>query len=105
MLALLQLHFYTTEWRFQILALIVKYTFPGGYTLIRETRMYGSIHKHRKISSHKPFSFFSYTLQVKIGELVYIMVQFIFYYVMQNFTSLFLKKKKITFPILLSCIF
>jgi hypothetical protein len=60
---------------------------------MRETRMYGSIHKHCKISSHKPFSFFSYTLQVKISKLVYITVQFIFYYIMQNFASLFLKKK------------
>lgn len=90
------------EWRFQTLVLMVKHTFPGGYTLMGETRMYGSIHKHCKISSHKPFCFFSYMLQVKISELVYITVQFIFYYIMQNFTSLFLKKKH-KFLILLSC--
>lgn len=82
-----------------ILVLQVKYTFPGGYILMRETRMYGSIHKHCKISSHEPFSFFSYMLQVKMSELVHITIQFIFYYIMQNLTSLFLKKKhKIQIP-------
>lgn len=75
------------------LVLMVKHTFPGGYILMREMRMYGSIHEHCKISGHKPFSFFSYMLQVKVSELVYITVQFIFYYIIQNFTSLFLKKK------------
>lgn len=105
-LVLLQLHFSTIERRFQVQVLIVKHTFSGGYTLTRESRMYGSIHKYRKISSHKPSSFFSYMLQVKIGELVYITVQFIFYYITQNFTSLFLKKStKFKFPILFNCIF
>lgn len=88
--------------RFQILDLIGTRTFPGGYALMREMRMYGSIHKHRKISSHKPFSFFRYTFQVKISEPAYFTVQFIFYHIMQNFTPLLLKKKhKIQFLILL----
>lgn len=82
------------EGRNQISVLAIKRTFPGAHVLMRETRMYGSIHKHGKVSSHKPFGFFSYMLQVKTGEPLHVTVQFIFYYSMQNFTSLILKKKR-----------
>lgn len=93
------------EGRNQILVLAIKRTFPGVHILMREVRMYGSIHKHGKISSHKPFGFFSYTLQIKTGKPLHVTVQFIFYYSMQNFTSLILRKKttKFRFIILLEC--
>ena len=61
--------------------------------LTGEMGVYGSVHENSEISSHKPFSFFSYVLQVKVRRLVYIESQFIFHDIMQNLTSLFLKKK------------
>lgn len=50
------------EGRFEILVLIVRYIFFGGYILMGETRMNGSVYKYCKIFSYKFFSFFSYML-------------------------------------------
>lgn len=75
-------------------------TFPGGDRLTREAGVYGSVHENSKISSHKPFSFFSYALQVNVRRLVYIAAQFIFHDILQNLTSLFLKKQNIKFRLL-----
>lgn len=61
--------------------------------LVRNTGMNGTINQHSKISSNKTFCFFCNILEIEIGELLYITVQFVFYHRTEHFTSLLLKNR------------
>lgn len=61
--------------------------------LVGNTGMNGTINQHSKISGNKTFRFLCNILEVKIRELLYIRIQFHFYYGIQHFTSLLLKNR------------
>lgn len=76
-------------------------TFPGGDVVMREVRVYGSVHEDSQVSGRKPLGFLSYALQVKVRGLVYTTAQFIFHNVIQNLKSLFLGGKNTKFRLLI----
>lgn len=72
----------------------MKRTFLGGHTLVREMRVHSSVHEQGEVSGHEALGLLGDALQVQSCKPAAVTVQFVVYYILQNFTSLLLRRRE-----------